>query len=186
MHLPDEAADLGMRTCDHPDCDGEGRYPAPISADELRHYYWFCLDHVRAYNAAWNFFAGMSSEEIDGFRQADLTWHRPTWRIGMRPSFNGTFTAEGVHDRFGLFNRSRFGDHGRFQGGAAVAPVASSEREALSVMDLDPSVTVKDIKRRFKELVKRFHPDANGGDKAAEEKLKIVIQAYRFLRGRRG
>lgn len=185
MYLPDEDPNLAARACDHPDCDGEGRYPAPSSRERLRHYHWFCLDHVRAYNAAWDFFAGMGAEEIDRFRHADLTWHRPTWRIGPGSSFNGTFAGEGVHDAFALFNRSQAGEKERFHGGVAVTRIARGDREALSVMDLDPSVTVKDIKRRFKELAKRFHPDANGGDKSTEDKLKVVIQAYRFLLGRR-
>ena len=53
---------------------------------------------------------------------------------------------------------------------------------ALELLNLDASATLHEIKARYKELVKRFHPDANGGDRGAEERLKQVIKAYGVLR----
>ena len=58
----------------------------------------------------------------------------------------------------------------------------SAEAKALSTMDLSPPVTLDKLKARYKELVKRFHPDTHGGDKAAEERLKLINQAYSTLR----
>jgi DnaJ-class molecular chaperone len=56
------------------------------------------------------------------------------------------------------------------------------QRQAFDILDLEPSVTLNEIKARYKELVKRFHPDANGGDRGTEERLKQVIKAYGVLR----
>ena len=58
----------------------------------------------------------------------------------------------------------------------------SDEAKALSTMDLTPPLTLEKLKSRYKELVKRFHPDTHGGDKAAEERLKLINQAYTTLR----
>ncbi|MHA1112946.1 MAG: molecular chaperone DnaJ, partial [Alphaproteobacteria bacterium] len=70
------------RVCEHPDCDAAGDYPAPRSRDRLRDYRWLCLDHVRNYNKSWNFYAGMNREQIEAETRADVTWRRPTWRMG--------------------------------------------------------------------------------------------------------
>ena len=53
---------------------------------------------------------------------------------------------------------------------------------AMDTMQLSHNATLIEIKARYKELVKRFHPDANGGDRGAEERLKQVIKAYGVLR----
>ncbi|MFQ5959217.1 MAG: J domain-containing protein [Alphaproteobacteria bacterium] len=170
-----------FRPCDHPGCSGEGLYRAPRSPHELSDYYWFCLDHVRDYNAQWDFFSGMSEGEIDAFRRADVTGHRPTWPIGPRWHLRRSWNGDGLRDLFGLFGAH---DDGAPSHGPAQTAV-SAERDALAVLNLGHGATRVDIKTRFKELVKRHHPDVNGGDKAAEERLKLVIEAYRLLLRRR-
>ena len=167
------------RPCDSPGCTNEGVHRAPRSRDELTDYYWFCLEHVRGYNAEWDFFAGMSESEIEAFVVADITGHRPTWpmgvpRAGQPPWRGGDFT-----DAFGVF-----GADGR----AAEPPVIelpSNERDALATMNLERTATAEEIKDRFKALVKQLHPDVNGRDPAAEERLRVVIEAYRLLVRRR-
>ena len=56
------------------------------------------------------------------------------------------------------------------------------ERKALETLDLPEAATGAEIKSRYKTLVKRLHPDANGGDRSSEEKLRGIIQAYNTLR----
>ncbi|MEK9662807.1 MAG: hypothetical protein VW644_13950, partial [Alphaproteobacteria bacterium] len=72
-------AGASARTCDHPECDAAGEHRAPRSRDALRSYFWFCLDHVRKYNKAWNYYADMSDTEVEAERRKDTFWHRPTW-----------------------------------------------------------------------------------------------------------
>src|SRR6185437_1908858 len=139
------AAAAATRLCDHPGCSASGDYRAPRSRDRLRHFYWFCLDHVRAYNAQWNYYAGMSSAEIEAEIRNDTVWQRPTWPLG---------------GRFGLFG-ARVRDFGMFG--------FEDEEERTA-------------KARYKELVKQHHPDSHGGDKVAEERLKIINQAYTTLK----
>lgn len=164
--------------CDHPGCTDAGAYRAPRGRDALDSYYWFCLEHVRLYNKAWNFYAGMSAEEVEACIREDVVGWRPTWPIGAN-GFSGAFRAN-AKDPFGLFGSRKNGKAGaRPRQGW---PRRSPEGKALRTFDLEPPVTAAEIKARYKELVKRHHPDATGGDKAAEEKLKRITEAYRVLK----
>ncbi|MDA8230429.1 MAG: DnaJ domain-containing protein [Magnetospirillum sp.] len=163
------------RRCDHPGCPQDGEYRAPQARDRLNEYYWFCLDHVRAYNAAWNYYAGMSADEIEGELRRDTTWQRPTWPLGTKTA-NRRF-AFSVHDPFGVFDDDEEEDSARAKAAAGRSP----EEQAMRVMALEPPLTLVALRARYRELVKIHHPDANGGDKAAEEKCKEINQAYNTL-----
>ena len=158
------------RCCAWPDCADEGLYRAPRSRDELRDFVWFCLGHIREYNRQWDFFAGMTPDQIDAQRRADVTWHRPTWR------FSGGWEQA----------RHRFADPFGFFGDEDVPPprVRPTSRAAgmMTVLELDEGFTLEELRRHYKAMVKQFHPDLHGGDKATEGKLRAVIEAYRFLR----
>lgn len=164
--------------CQWPGCEGDARYRAPKSRNALREYHLFCLDHVRAYNASWNFFEGMSAEEIDAFRHEDLTGHRPTWRVGVRASL--AFAHSRRADPFGLFRPE--GSEPEVE--PRLAGLPPEERRAWQALGFDRPANADELKARFKELVKLNHPDANGGDKEAEDRLRVVIQAYRTLAAR--
>ena len=170
---------LDVRLCDHPGCAEAGDFRAPRAREPGSGTYWFCLGHVRLYNAAWDFFHGMSQAEIEAYQHDNATWHRPTWRLGTsrsEPSEHAVWV-----DPYDFINETGLGG---FRQGATEPPpprVAPEERQALAALELEPVVTLQDIKTRYKQLVKRFHPDANGGDKTAEERLKRINQAYTFL-----
>ena len=171
------------RGCDHPGCEADGIHRAPRSRDSLNSYYWFCLEHARSYNAAWNFFAGMKQSEIEDYLHADLTWHRPSWPLGGAVRMNAAWKGDGLNDPFGAFGARAAGGNGA----AADESLETSagDRQALAILNLSPSASAAEIKARYKELVKRLHPDVNGGDRQAEDQLKVVIEAYRVLSGRR-
>ncbi len=163
-----------VRACAWPGCEREGRYPAPRCRERLRDFIWLCLEHVREYNRNWDYFAGMSAEEIDAHRHADFTWHRPTWRFGTRAA--GDPLRARFHDAFGLF-----GDAGA-PGQRRRRTAGGRMEEMMARLRLEPGFSADELKRRYKELVKRYHPDLNGGDRAAEERLKSINEAYAFLR----
>ncbi|HYM72978.1 MAG TPA: DnaJ domain-containing protein [Stellaceae bacterium] len=176
-------AETPTRLCDHPGCDSGGDFRAPRSRLELNNYYWFCLDHVRAYNSAWNYYAGMNEAEIEAEIRRDTTWQRPTWKLGMR---HGPAYEARMRDPFGFYTdkagkTDKRGER-RNGGSDASARVASAREQALAVFALDPPFTQTNLKARYKVLVKLHHPDAHGGDKEAEEKLKIINQAYTTLK----
>jgi len=170
------------RLCDHPGCEAGGDFRAPRSRLELDHYHWFCLEHVRAYNAAWNYYAGMNETEVEAEIRRDTVWHRPSWKLGAR---HGSGFFERIRDPFGFYSGNTQ-DSGARRGNGhrsdAASRAASAREQALSVFDINPPFTEVRLKARYKVLVKLHHPDAHGGDRAAEEKLKIINQAYTTLK----
>jgi DnaJ domain len=179
----DAGPELPERPCDHPGCVAGGDFRAPKSRLELDQYYWFCLEHVRSYNSAWNYYAGMSENDIEAEIRRDTVWQRPTWRLGAR---HGPAFSARLRDYFDLYG----GPSSRRDGGArresreeaAARRVRSACAQALAVFEIEPPFTILRLKARYKALVKQHHPDAHGGDKEAEEKLKIINQAYATLK----
>lgn len=172
---PERAAN--RRPCDHPGCAGMGEFRAPRSRSALHEYLWFCLDHVRTYNSSWNYYAGMSPDDIEREIRRDTVWQRPSWPLGSR-----TFRYQARFRGDGLFDLDDDEPAASRNGAASHRHPASPEARALAVFDLSEPVSLADLKARYKELVKLNHPDAHGGDKDAEERLKIINQAYSTLK----
>lgn len=171
------------RRCDNPECAGSGDFRAPKSRNHLNDYYWFCLEHVRSYNAQWDYYAGMSADEIERHVRADTTWARPTWPLGKRQANFRRATGEfRFRDPFGFFEDDEAAGPGDTGEAARRKRGQTPEEHAMAVFDLSFPTTLRDVKARYKQLVKRHHPDANGGDKAAEERLKLINEAYATLR----
>lgn len=171
-------ADAAAAACDHPDCAEPGTFRAPKSRTELSNFYWFCLDHVREYNAAWNYYAGMDDAAVEAEIRKDIVWQRPTWPLGSRPGANGAQ----FHDPLSLLGDGPTDPRAEREAQVQMQNLTAPEREALSVLGLVAPITKADIKQRYKILAKSLHPDANGGDKRAEDRLKSVNHAYTTLR----
>ncbi|TAJ91136.1 MAG: molecular chaperone DnaJ [Reyranella sp.] len=167
-----------QRVCEAPGCRLQGEYRAPRARDKLDEYRWFCLDHVRDYNKKWDYFAGLEPDQIEAHIRADTTWRRPVWPLGARR--NGNSYAH-IKDPFGLADDAGLGEKPppKYDGSEQLTP---AERNALDVLELSWPLTRKVVKSRYKELVKLHHPDANGGAREAEEKLKEINAAYSTLR----
>jgi curved DNA-binding protein CbpA len=164
-----------VRVCDHPDCAEAGEFRAPKARNRLNEYYWFCLEHVRDYNKAWNYYDGMSDNEVEEDIRRSTTWNRPSWPFGtMKP---GQRANGRVKDPFGFMGDDEDAAETRRR-----TPADTPEGRAYAVLGLEPPLTLDRLKARYKELVKKHHPDANGGDKAAEERLKSINEAYTTLR----
>ena len=167
------------RPCDYPDCPECGQFRAPKDRS-LREYYWFCLKHVTQYNKNWNFFQGLSSDEIEEHIQNDTTWQRPTWKLGQKQVFQGT--TDKIGDSFGLFNEAELGMSGKYN--PPQKPVQKHEKKLLAAahfLEVDFPLKLSEIKSQFKKLAKKYHPDANQGDKQAEQKFKELLDHYRYL-----
>jgi len=177
--------------CEWPDCKAPATHRAPKGRLREREYWQFCLDHVREYNHSYNFFAGMNPDDIARYQKEAVIGHRPTWKMGMnggRPtsrSRKSRFEPEfdGAVDPFGVFRE--FGGPAGARSDTARAEartVRNAERKALEALGLEGDVSPQEVKTRFKALVKRHHPDANGGDRSSEDKLREIIQAYNYLK----
>jgi curved DNA-binding protein CbpA len=173
--------------CQWDGCKEPGTHRAPVGRMREGEYFRFCFDHVREYNKGFNYFAGAPAAEIARFQKEALTGHRPTWTVASNGSarFAPDFSQKrsgraGYHNRmrdpFNLFEQQRA------ERPATERRAKPLEAKALETLGLDESATAKVIKSRYKELVKRHHPDANGGDRGSEDRFREVIQAYRLLK----
>ena len=176
--------------CQWKGCTEAGLHRAPKGRGREGQFYFFCMDHVRQYNASYNYFDGMSNTEVESFRKDAVTGHRPTWKLGENAWAAGR-EALAAARRYARFARGPAQDpHNVFAEndpaaqppGEAQRPLRNLERKALDALSLNEGATRIEIKARFKELVKRHHPDANGGDRGAEDKLREIIQAYNYLK----
>ena len=169
--------DAPGRPCDLPGCTEPGAYRAPKSRDTLNDYWWFCLDHVRAYNATWDFYKGMSPGQIEAMLRADAQWQRPTWPLGRLGAH--AWNEDMLRDPLEAFT-SAAGARRPAERAREGAP--TELREPLHTLGLEWPVSLDTVKSRYKELAKRHHPDANGGDRASEERLKTINLAYAAVR----
>jgi hypothetical protein len=166
--------------CAHPGCQAAGEFRAPMGRLREGQYFCFCLDHVREYNATYNYFNGMSDADVAQYQKEAVIGHRPTWTMGVNRAARG-FREAGdepeMGDPLGMYRARtrRPAEPSRPKYGLAIT-------KALNTLGLDDTADAEKIKNRYKEWVKRLHPDANGGDRSREDKLREIIQAYNYLR----
>ena len=174
-------ADARRIRCDHPGCAAEANHRAPKARNRLNDYYWFCLDHIREYNRNWNYCAGLSDVQVESEIRNDTVWRRPSWPFGGQGRDGGFGPNMRFRDDLGVFEAAASINAGQKENAKRSKHDARIER-ALQIMNIDGPVNLTELKSRYKELVKRLHPDANGGDRAAEDKLKDINQAYATLK----
>lgn len=172
------------RQCQWRDCGEAGEFRAPGDRtpgfDGPGEYRWFCLDHVRQFNAGYDFFAGMNSEEILRAQSPVHGWEsqarafRATAGIDEPPRW-----ADFADPLDAIAARIRKRRPAERADGTVVTP---DERRALDVMGLALDADRKDLRSRYSQLVRRFHPDRNGGDRSMEGRLREVVEAYQLLR----
>ena len=170
--------------CAQPGCDEPGEFRAPPlegrgGGDGPRPYRWLCLEHVRAFNSRYNFFDGMSVDEIHDAQRPLAGWERETRAF-----------AHGGADRpprWADFSDPMDALGARFRREAAPErsdgkPLSGQDRASLKVLGLAPDADRTGLRKRYSELVRRYHPDRNGGDRGHEAMLQQVIAAYQQLR----
>jgi hypothetical protein len=170
--------------CEWIGCANAATHRAPKGRGKEHEYWRFCLDHVREYNGSYNFFAGMSDEAVARYQKDAITGHRPTWKMGTggrsaRERMSGFDATDpfDVGQEFGAAGRNR-----AEQQRVETRTVHNAARKALHALSLEEDASRAEIKARFKTLVKRHHPDANGGSTASEDKLREIIEAYNYLK----
>lgn len=172
------------RTCDHPGCASEGAFRAPKGRAHEGQFFHFCIDHVREYNQSYNYFAGMKDEAVAAYQKDAVTGHRPTWRMGTAAGAAGAAGAgPSTRDPFDVLGGGGFDPRRRARPPEESGPsVSHAARKAMETLGVDPGTPGPEIKSLYKTLVKRLHPDANGGDRSNEDRLREIINAYNHLR----
>ncbi|MGI6247110.1 MAG: J domain-containing protein [Pseudochelatococcus sp.] len=200
--VAEEASSTDAVTCDHAGCNAPGLFRAPKGRGREKEYWNFCLEHVRAYNQSYNYFNGMSDSDVAAFQKDATIGHRPTWAMGVNPATREAYRArrqEGagrgesyaggtagsgaweVDDSLGLFG-ARTAQARRAPTDDAHPRLSGTALKALDKLGLEAGADAETIKARYKLLVKRFHPDANGGDRSFEDRLQEILQAYNTLK----
>ena len=171
----------GERPCDHRGCERAGEHRAPKSRDGGNDFWWFCAEHAGDYNRRWDFFRDMTEDEYAAFKSADEVGHRPTWSFrpgrGDRVSAGKFWQAARKGDGFGLF-----GNFGQQRAEPRKPKMGRLQVLALHVLALEEGAEPAAIRARYAELVKRYHPDSNQGDRTAETQLNKVLKAYQTLK----
>jgi hypothetical protein len=166
--------------CAVPGCPNPGEYKAPLEPanfDGPGSWRFLCLDHVREHNAKYNYFEGMSPEEIQDAQGPLAGWDRPSRKFAANgadpPPRWSDFSdpLDAISTRFGNIRQ-----------GAKPSRFNKQERRALSVLGLGDDADRHQVRQRYSNLVRRYHPDKNGGDRSHERRLGEVIQAYQLLR----
>ena len=167
------------KKCDSPKCAEKGEYRAPKSRVMLNEYFYFCLDHIKEYNKSWDFYKGMSVEQIENSMRSDTFWDRPSWPL--KNSFKNIFDEfnEYVED-FVKNDDDKINDT-YFKNKLLDENLTIKEAKALKELDLKMPISLEKIKKNYKKLVKIFHPDVNGNNKDAEEKFKQINESYKLL-----
>ena len=176
----------GQGLCAQPGCTEAGEFRAPSgrgpSFNGPGEWRWLCLDHVRAFNAGYNYFEGMSSDEISAAQNPYAGWDRET-RAFARAGGSGP-------PRWADFTDPLDAIGARFRRAAAEGPrhdgreLSEQDRQSLRVLGLGTDADRRALRRRYADLLRRFHPDHNGGDRGHEKALQAVIDAYTQLKSR--
>jgi hypothetical protein len=174
--------------CAHPGCAAKGEFRAPPESrrdgpDGPPQWRWFCLEHIRAFNSGYNFFKGMSPEEIDEAQRPYSGWGSET-RAFSANAASGTPPPRWADfsdplDAIGARFKERKTQETMREDGK---PLSTADRSALRTLDLALDASRRDLRTRYTELLRRFHPDHNGGDRTHEKALQDVIAAYTHLR----
>ena len=165
--------------CDWENCKEIGKYKAPYEKDNSRNYRLLCLEHVKIFNKKWNYFSDMSEEEVEYFIKSDLTWHKSTKKFGSSENFFNILWNNALEDKFNIFGSSNYKEFKK-------SKFSKTDKDAFDIMELKHDAKWEDIKKKFKTLVKKYHPDKNSGNKKFEDKLKKITLAYSQLKMRIG
>ncbi|MFS4437800.1 DnaJ domain-containing protein [Paracoccaceae bacterium GXU_MW_L88] len=174
------AFETSSRKCDHPGCDDAGKYRAPKSPDRLDEFYWFCMQHVREFNANWNYFANVPEDELEQRFKDSKSWGQ-TKPLGSNPE-------AAAWQRFGINDAHEvLGDKAtrRREGSDVTRRLPPTERKALGILDAKDSMTKSEIRKVYKSLVKDLHPDMNGGKRDDEDRLREVVWAWDQIKASR-
>lgn len=178
--------DVGQE-CQAPDCQQPGEFRAPgirgNSFDGPGMWRWFCLEHIREFNAGYDWFEGMNADEILAAQSPAAGWASETRAFKPDAGVDGTPRWADFADPLDAIGGRAADIKARASGNAAVySKFTPREQQALTEMGLDVDTDRPALRRRYSDLVRRYHPDRNGGDRSHEARLGRVVEAYQLLK----
>jgi hypothetical protein len=173
------------RLCDAPGCQRTAAVRAAKSPREPDRKIWLCTEHAREHNLGWNWFEGLSDAEAEAVRLAQIYGERPTWSLGRNDRARASTRARGpadMADAFGIFREAASRQREATAGMRDGRKLPRLQAQAFATLGLAVTAPGGEIRRRYAELVRRYHPDANGGDRSAEAQLGEVVRAHQILK----
>ena len=169
-----------QKICDKNECNEKGEYRAPKSRIKLNEYFYFCLKHIKEYNKSWDFYKGLTVNQIELSMRKDTVWDRPSWPLKGDPNKVLDQINEFISNDYNLFKKDKdFNElHKNRLEDESLTP---EQNKALQLFGLKLPVNLEELKKKYKKLVKIFHPDVNDNDKEAEEKFREITEAYKIL-----
>ena len=161
--------------CEWKNCKEFGKFRAPTEKDNSKKFKLLCAEHIKLFNKSWNYFEGMSDNEITNFLKSDVTWHRPTQQFGSPDNFFNILWNNALNDKFKIFKDEKNKNINKTQ-------LCKKDKDAFNIMGLNFNADYDAIQKKFKILVKKFHPDKHSGNKVYEDKLKKITMAYSHLK----
>ena len=169
-----------LYTCDQINCSEQGKFKAPKSRLKLNEYYFFCLKHVKEYNKSWDFYKGMTVSQIELSMRKDTVWDRPSWPLKGNPDTIIEQLDDLLKNEDNFLKKDR--DFNDFIKNKLIDESLSNlEFKSLKILELSMPISVDEIKKKYKKLVKIFHPDVNDNNKNAEKKFREINEAYKLL-----
>ena len=162
--------------CEWNNCKKVGKCKAPIEKDNIKNFRWLCEEHIKLFNKKWNYFEGMSQNEIGSFLKSDLTWHRPTQKFGSKDNFFNILWNNALNDKFNIFKEKGSVHINN------IKKLCEKDKDAFKILELEFNDDWTTIQKKFKTLVKKFHPDKHSGNRQYEDKLKKITLAYSHLK----
>ena len=162
--------------CDWNNCTELGEYKAPVEKDNSKNFRLLCLTHVKEFNKNWNYFSGMTDDQVFNFLKSDMIWHKPTQSFSSSDNFFKILWNNALNDEK---EKPRINEdlnnikHFRFN---------NNDIKAFGILGISVGLKWEKIQKKFKKLVKKFHPDMNSGNRKFEDKLKIITLAYTQLK----
>ena len=166
--------------CDYKNCLKIGKFKAPKSRSTLNSYYFFCLSHVKEYNKSWDFYKGLTVNQIELSMRKDTVWDRPSWPLRGNPAQIINQIRDLLNSDYSLFEKEK--DLQKFLKNKIIDEnLTLQEQKCVDVLGISLPIKIENIKKAYKKLVKIFHPDVNKDGKKAEKKFREINEAYRIL-----
>jgi len=169
-----------QKICDEINCNEIGNYKAPKSRIKLNEYYYFCIKHIKEYNKSWDFYKGLSVDQIELSMRKDSVWDRPSWPFKGNPTKIIDQVNEFIGNDFDI-NQKKYNYDQFYRNKLIKDSLSNEENKALNVLELKLPLNLTKIKKKYKKLVKIFHPDVNDNNKEAEDKFKEINESYKIL-----
>jgi curved DNA-binding protein CbpA len=164
-------------------CEKDGTHRAPVGRDAEGLYLLFCMEHVKEYNKGYNYVTDLSSPDTARYQREAAAGGRQTWGTAVKqsseipmPSTARSGSAKALNARKSAAPGLVHGTH------APIRRLKVLEARAFETLGLLPNATPLEIKSRYKQRLKMHHPDANEGDRASEDALRLSIEAHKILR----